>query len=236
LRATDETKRGGKVHVKGNEHCVEPNGNAEFTVRSDPVFLGALVALEDGSFDRTYTLPHAVPCGNHSLVMDADGRSTTISRPLVVTCAASAAGSVGDPAGSVGDAAGSVGDDGTRVLGSTIANSSRGNGILPRTGADLFRLLLWALILLAFGTLLVMSTWRWSQRFAPVRALGKRFVPTRSGPLAALPAPEVPFVDTSRFVPYRSAPERTYPSRSGGRGRRTSGTTWDTAPKNESPS
>jgi hypothetical protein len=63
----------------------------------------------------------------------------------------------------------------------------------------LLKLLLWAVVLVGLGTLLLASTWKWSQNLAPVRAVNSRF--HRGGRRGA---GEIARLDTSGFVPVQT--------------------------------
>lgn len=178
--------------MKGQKRCAAPNGTVRVTINSDPVVMPSFQALEDGSFSHDYCLPSSVTPGNHTVVVDIDGRENEISRPLTV--------GPNDAAACDGTRAAETSGGGTTVLGTSERNPGAGGGILPRTGGDLLRLLLYALVLVLFGSTLVLAARRRGLRFADLAL----FRSQRARAIAALPPPEVPFVDTSRFVPYRS--------------------------------
>lgn len=159
----------GELFLQGRAGCAAPHGDVSFTVESDPVVLGSTQAFEDGSYRATFTLPAAVQPGDHTVIADVEGRGE-VRQPLVVI------------------------DASTRVGGVSQANEGSG-GLLPRTGAGIAVLVLWAVAMLGLGTALVLAARR---RFALAGA------PGRARTVLALPAPEVPRIDTSRFVPYRS--------------------------------
>ena len=210
----------GKLRVAAVEGCCQSFARVDVYMESERVFLGTVRATEDGSYAGEFTLPSSIKAGQHHIIADIEG--------------------CGELRGAI-----EVLQEGATVLGTSTVNSSRsseagGGGILPRTGGDVLRVILWALILVAFGTLLIVG----ARRFAPARVQAGR---AGRGVVAALPPPEVPFVDTSRFVPYRSAPgqriagsgrstrtPRARPAPTTQRTRTTSA--WDRAPKNESPS
>jgi hypothetical protein len=213
-------QEGGSLRVGSLQGCCQPFARIDVYIESERVFLGTVRATEDGSYFGAFKLPSSIKAGQHHVVADIEGCGELRGAVLVVA-------------------------EGATVLGTSTSNTTRGSdaggsGILPRTGSDFFRVILWALILIALGTLLILA----ARRFAPAHAHGGR-VRVR-GAVAALPPPEVPFVDTSRFVPYRSAPgqrivgagpdrtPRARPTPTTQRARTTSA--WDRAPKNESPS
>lgn len=80
------------------------------------------------------------------------------------------------------------------------ASSSRGGAFLS----------LWLLILFGIATMLVLGARRRARWFQPIRAMGAR-LRGRDARAPALPAPDVPFIDTSHFVPVgkQARPERT---------------------------
>lgn len=186
------------LRVAAISGCCEAGARVDVYVESDRVFLGTVRANDDGSYFGEFTLPASIKQGRHTLIADIEG--------------------CGEFRGAL-----EVLGEGASVLGTSTRNTSgAGGGILPRTGGDFLKILLWALILIAFGAALIVLT----RRFAPARA----GVPGARRDIPALPPPEVPFVDTSRFVPYRSAPGERQASRRG----RTA-PVWDRAQKNAPP-
>jgi hypothetical protein len=219
----------GTLFVASFEGCCEAFARVDVFMESERVFLGTVHAKEDGSYLGSFTLPSSIKAGRHNVVADIEG--------------------CGELKGAI-----EVVDAGVSVLGTSTRNTSgssdaSGSAVLPRTGSDFLRILVWALIFIAAGTLLIVVTRRFRPEAVPAgRTRGR-------GAVAALPPPEVPFVDTSRFVPYRSAPgqglagggrrNRTTQARSRTdvgpasttqRARTTSAWDRDRAPKNESPS
>ncbi|MGH2760909.1 MAG: hypothetical protein ACRDKJ_15270, partial [Actinomycetota bacterium] len=77
-----------------------------------------------------------------------------------------------------------------------------GGGVLPKTGAGILMLILWAIALIAAGTALVFAARRGGLRIQPLRVVSTRFRRRSATPLA-LPPPDVPFIDTAGFVPVR---------------------------------
>lgn len=194
LTTTRATQHEGPLRVKGQKRCAAPNGTVRVTINSDPVVMPSFQALEDGSFSHDYCLPASVTPGDHTVVVDIVGRENEITRSLTV--------SQNDATACEGTRAADTGaGGGTSVLGTSERNpAAGGGGILPRTGGDLLRLLLYALVLVLFGSTLVVAARRRGLRLADLPL----FRGSRTRAIAALPPPEVPFVDTSRFVPYRS--------------------------------
>jgi hypothetical protein len=211
----------GALRVGAVSGCCQSFARVDVYMESERVFLGTVRANEDGSYFGVFKVPSSIKAGQHHIVADIEGCGE-LRAPIEVLGA------------------------GATVLGTSTRNTSSssdasGSGVLPRTGNDFMRVILWALILIAAGTMLIVTT----RRFAPAHAhVGRR---RARGAVAALPPPEVPFIDTSRFVPYREAPgqrivgtgqatrtPRARPAPTTGRAQTTSA--WDRAPKNESPS
>jgi hypothetical protein len=231
----------GAIKVGGVKGCFVDGSRVDVYVESTRRFLGTVHAAEDGSFLGDYKLPSSIKAGSHHIVVAVEKRGEFRGPLLVLPRGATGAG----------DGAGT----GASVLGSSVRNTSGGGGgILPRTGADLFRLVMWALILIGLGTLLVLATMRVSEKLAPARTSSRRTRSRRA--VAALPPPEVPFVDTSRFVPYRPGTQRSASTRLATRTtrsapqtssrssapapsvrtKRTASREWPRTPRSESPS
>jgi hypothetical protein len=214
----------GDMRVAAVAGCCEANSRIDVFIESERRFLGTVYASEDGSYFGQFTIPAAIKPGMHHIVADIEGCGE-FRGALEVLARGSGAGDGG----------------GTSGLGSTVRNSAAGDGgILPRTGGELFRLAMWALILIGLGTLLILGTKRLTELLAPAGVLARRSRSRHT--MAALPPAEVPFVDTSRFVPYRSGLEERTIERSSSTGatresRRTPravGSAWTRPPKNES--
>ncbi len=204
----------GALRVAGLKGCVPPFGDVGISVESTPVFLGTIRANQDGSYFGVLRLTSSIEAGQHHVVGDIEQRGE-LRRALQVLDSGAAT-----------------------VLGTSVRNASLtstgsgGGGVLPRTGGDILKVLLWALILVGFGTLLIVAT----RRLAPAGASHTGRVRERR-PVAALPLPEVPFIDTSRFVPSRSAPGRRAASGSAHSAHGAPATSaWDRAPRSDSPS
>jgi hypothetical protein len=198
-----------QLEVEGGQGCAPSNGDITVTVFSDPVVLGTFQAFEDGSFHKIFCLPPAVEPGSHNVQVNIEDRGVR-SRPLIVDS---------DNAELCGPG------DGTVVAGTSETNDGSGGGTLPRTGAGILLLLLWAVVLLGLGTVLVMTAWRYRARLTPAY-VRTRLERRSHAPVLALPAPEIPRIDTSRFVPYRSRVERAEPPAQPG----PTLTEWDAAP------
>ena len=210
----------GDLTVAAVEGCCESHSRIDVFIESERRFLGTVYASEDGSYLGVFTLPASIKPGLHHVVAEIEGCGE-FRGALQVLAKGTGAGA----------------GDGTSVLGTSLRNDATGSGggILPRTGGELFRLMMWALILIGVGTLIVVATRRLGERLSPVRTLRRRPRARRS--IAALPPPEVPFVDTSRFVPYRSGAERRTLTRSSARTRTGVGSSErNRAPKSGSPS
>jgi hypothetical protein len=251
----------GDLRVAAIQGCCDANSRVDVYIESVRTFLGTVHAAEDGSYLGVFTLPASIGPGLHHIIANIEGCGELRGELQVLAAdtgsddagGGTGGGGGGDPGGGGGSGpggggpgggggsgpggggGGSSGDgvpgglgDGTTVLGTTVENT--GGGILPRTGGDLLRLLLWAIVLVAFGALTVLATKRLRRRFVPAFAGGG---PRGQRPIAALPPPEVPFVDTSRFVPYlsRGESERRTGTRSSSRAQGAAGSLWTRAPK-----
>ena len=219
----------GTLFVASFEGCCEAFARIDVFMESERVFLGTVHAKEDGSYLGRFTLPSSITPGRHNLVADIEGCGELKGAIEVVKAGASVLG--------------------TSTRNTSASSGASGSAVLPRTGSDFLRILVWALIFIAAGTLLIVVTRRFGPSAEPAgRTRGR-------GAVAALPPPEVPVVDTSRFVPYRSAPgqglagggrrnrtTQARPRTDGGpasttqRARTTSAWDKDRAPKNESQS
>jgi hypothetical protein len=90
--ATMTTTVEGSVQITGANWM--PGAPVDVAVHSDPVHLGTLVADATGRIDGTFTLPAAVPAGDHLVVLSGtatNGQPATIELVLGVTEAAPAA-------------------------------------------------------------------------------------------------------------------------------------------------
>ena len=197
----------GDVEMRGGEGCAEPFGDVDFYAESARVFIGATTAAEDGSYRAVRTLPASVMPGEHEIVADIEGRGE-LRRDITVLPIGSDV--QGGPVGGTDDTDG---------------------GVLPRTGAGILLLILFALALIGLGSLLAASAWRYRYQLAPVRVFGARFGRKTRRPLA-LPAPGLQFIDTSRFVPTNT---RTTPKPESAHIESNSATLteWDVAQRNE---
>lgn len=227
----------GDFRVAAVSGCCERGARVDVYMESERVYLGTVFAAEDGSYQATFRLPVSIRAGVHHVIADIQGCGE-LRREIQVLGADAAGSNPGgsNPGGSVPD--GSVpdgvsaleGTSPTTVLGTNFTNAD-GGGILPRTGGDLLRLLLWALVLVLFGTVLVVSARRRGLRYLWLRVRGHRHV--RRSDVLALPPAEVPVVDTSRFMPYRSRIDDRGASHQDSA--RTTMTGWDEA-RSDSPS
>jgi hypothetical protein len=233
----------GGLRASGGQSCAEPFSKIDVSIGSARTYLATAYAAEDGSYVAKATLPASITPGTHQVVANIEGRGELLRAVQVTRHGAPAAPPTATPAAAVAQTpssgatnAGSA-REGTRVLASTVTDP--GSGLRPKTGRDLVVMLMWALILVVFAAVLVRTTRTGARRYGSVRAFGRRFGRTPHVP-AALPPPEVPFIDTSRFVPYRS---RTGPGPSSRDVRRSAppahGSTsspWDAPQQSESPS
>jgi hypothetical protein len=200
------------ISVEGASGCAEAFGEISATVFSDPVRMETFTALEDGSFQGVFCLPAVVESGDHEVEVSIEGRGV-LTRDLRVL---------------EGDGQTCGPGDGTVVAGISQANTGSGDA-LPRTGAGVLILVMWALVLVGLGTVLVASAWRYRARLVPLRAF-------RTNRRLGNADPPVPFVDTSRFTPYRSRVARgDRAARRDARGKSEPPTEWDAAHRSERP-
>jgi hypothetical protein len=218
----------GDVRVASLSGCCDALAKVDIYMETTRVYLGTVYAAEDGSYSAQFTLPSSIKAGTHTIIADIEGCGELKRTVQVLGSGASVLGTT------VRNTAGASGTGGLTASG----------GILPRTGRDLLLWLVWAIVLIAFGIILVVAAWRWSQRYDRFRKLGRRVERARGG-VPALPPPQVPFVDTSRFVPYGSRTGSRAGRSNVGRPRRTSPpvgrtgsntTEWAAEPKNDSKS
>lgn len=227
----------GDFRVAAVSGCCERGARVDVYMESERVYLGTVFAAEDGSYQGTFKLPASIKAGTHHVIADIQGCGE-LRRAIEVLGAAETIGSNpggSDPGATVPDGSSPAGvsaPDGTSpttVLGTNFRNTADGGaGILPLTGGDLLRLLLWGVVLVLLGTVLLTARKR-GLRYVWLRARGHR--PIRPSEVLALPPPEVPFIDTSRFVPYRSRVREREASHDGASGTTMAG--WD-APRNDS--
>lgn len=200
----------GQLRVAAVQGCCESNARVDIYMESERILLGTVRANDEGSYFGQFTVPASIEPGVHHLIADIEGCGEFRAAIEVL-----------DP-------------NGVRVLGTSTRNTSgssdnSGSGVLPATGQDVMRILLLALLLIASGSLLIVLM----RRFSPAYGVGVR----SGGAVAALPPPEVPFIDTSRFQPYRSAPGQRLTVRDEQPARRPRATSaWDRTRKRGSES
>lgn len=96
---------GGSVFVPGGDITVSGNGFGAGTpvngiMRSDPVFLGTLVADTAGVVSGTFTVPADAPVGDHHIDLrgtDPSGNPRVLSYAITVAAAPPAADDTGAP-------------------------------------------------------------------------------------------------------------------------------------------
>ncbi len=91
---------GDVVDVSGAGYL--PRSTVTVVVYSTPTVLDGLVTKADGSFDTDVTLPADLPEGAHTLVatgVDPDGRTWTLTQPIIAGKAAAAGGPAASVAG-----------------------------------------------------------------------------------------------------------------------------------------
>lgn len=167
----------GRAQVVGGEGCAASNGRVQVYGSPGRVLLAGFDAFEDGSYrSPVFTLPADMRPGDQRLIVVAEGRPE-IARPIVI------AGAPGAPTAAPSPR--------QNVSGAVRASEVR----FPRTPAGIAFLVVWGLALLILGSLVAIHGWRWVRQLGPFRNVRSK---RRRRPLP-LPAPEIPFVDTSEF-------------------------------------
>lgn len=164
----------GRLGAEGAQGCALANERVRLVVRSHPILLGQTIASEDGSYRvEAGGLPPHIVVGDHIVRGEfGDGRAV-VQRPITVVSSFAQAVATRRPA--------------------TTAT-------LPRTGAGIAILMLAALVLIGFGTTLVVFAYRWLRRRTTAR---------RRDPNIPLPAPALPpRVDTTSFSEQRRADQQ----------------------------
>ncbi len=182
-----------RIQVNGNNHGpnnIPPGASGQVSGLdncADPNEIGVQLFVEDGGGNRTLL-------STFNAGADGSYTSTAFSYPaaegdynlVVVTQDGEVVRpiNVGTPGGG----------------GGPPASASRGGAFLS----------MWMLLLLAIATMLVLSARRKVPWLHPMRAMGARLRGRDAHP-PALPAPDVPFLDTSHFVPQgmRARPEKS---------------------------
>ncbi len=185
----------GTIRVAGEAGCASATGTVEIDAQSHRFNLGRVTPNADGSYrSGLLRLPAHMRPGPHRIMPTVPGRGLFVCPILVVADPAAAnLGGVPNPAG--GGGGGGL---------NTTGGGGGGGGILPKTGSGILALVMWALALLGIGTGLVFAARRdtVTVRLQPRRLFSLRFR-SRGRSIPALPAPDVPFMDTAGFVPVR---------------------------------
>jgi hypothetical protein len=177
------------IRLIGAEGCGDSNAEVEFNVESVRTFIGRTFTAEDGSYRAEIDLPAAILPGDHMVFAAIEGRAGEEDAPLEVL----GADVLGEDEDNDGGGSGNQGQ-------------ASGGGVLPRTGAGILLLILWAIVLIGGGTLLARAAWKYRMRFAPVAAMHRR---NQQREMDSIQGPDLPVLDTSRFVPQRTqAPPR----------------------------
>lgn len=192
---------GGAIRVQGEAGCVTPGSTVEVWAQSHLILIHpGFLANADGSYrSPVITLPLHLDVGLHNIIPTFVADNQRFFCPIRIFGGGGGGGLV-DPTGG-GAVANPTRGGGGGGLGNT---NGGGGGILPKTGAGLLMLVLWAIALIAVGTALALAARRRIARLQPVRLVGSRWRSRSNGP-AALPPPDVPFMDTTGFVPTRPA-------------------------------
>ena len=122
----------GTITISGPAGCAQDGETIDLSVASDPVSLGSATANSDGSYSLSATLPASITPGQHEITADfGPGRAQLVQPILVVTSF---------PTGA--------------AAGANTGPTSNGAN-LPKTGADIARLVMWAMVLLVVGAGLI---------------------------------------------------------------------------------
>lgn len=183
----------GTIQIEGGANCAEANGLVAVDAQSHRFNLHpGFRARPDGSYTSPLlTLPAHMRPGPHRLIAVVENRGEVVLPILVVGPGADMTGGGGGGGGGA-----------LRTVSGRGGGGGGGGGALPKTGAGIAMLILWALALIALGTALVYATKRGRIRLQPLRVVSSRLKRRDTGPLA-LPAPDVPYIDTTGFVPTR---------------------------------
>jgi hypothetical protein len=134
--STSTAKPGDKVQIAGNGFTKDVS--LAVTFQSTPVALGTVVADANGAFATTVTIPASAEPGAHHIVVtgaNATGGTRAVRFPITVTSATGV-----DP-GTSGSTTSAGSSSGTDVAGAS----------LPRTGLDIMKVLVVALLFVLFG-------------------------------------------------------------------------------------
>jgi len=131
--------QGQSVDANGTGGCFTPGEQVTGQIESDPVVVFRVNANSQGGYSANFTVPASISPGTHTFRVTGGTSGRQYARPIVVQGAA-------------------AGGQGT------------GGGVgLPRTGADVLALALWALLAIGGGTFLIAATWK-RYRLAHVEA------------------------------------------------------------------
>ncbi len=175
--------QGGSFRVIGGAGCATPNGTVRIDTDSDRfTFANATFrARADGSYrSLLLALPVHLALGAHRIITFAQGGGEYVSPILIFESEVNVAAPAEDTSG--------VGD------GLKITTTTTKSG-----GASL----VWALALLAAATALVLEARKRGRRLHAIRSPGIRLGRRRPATPLALPAPDIPHIDTRGFVPMR---------------------------------
>ena len=181
------TEGGSEIEVDGQSHRI--NLHPGFAANADGSFLSPVIRLS----------PHMTP-GPHQIIPVFTVGNVEFFCPILIVDASTTGG--GGGGGAVTNARDTTNGGG---------GGGGGGGVLPRTGTGIIMLILWALALVGLGTALVFAARRGGLRAQPLRVVGARFRKRGDQP-PALPAPDVPYIDTTGFVPVRPQRASVEPS------------------------
>lgn len=197
----------GVFRIEGGPGCANPGSQGHVDGQSHRfTFTGSnFVAAADGSYaSPTLRLPAHMTAGPHSLFsVFPEGE---VMLPILVV-SSGGSGDTNDP--DTNNTTGSpTGSNQSLGGGGGLATTAKraaggGGGILPKTGAGILTLILWAIALIAVGTWLVIAARR-RLEWHRLQAGGSRSRSHDPYP-RALPMPEVPFFDTRGYSHVRPA-------------------------------
>jgi LPXTG-motif cell wall-anchored protein len=184
----------GSFSVSGGPGCGSGTGGHVDGQSHRFTFAGSNFAVNaDGSFGSpTLTLPSHMGPGPHRLFTVFNDGSEVVLPILVVGANETTGG--GDTNNDTTGGGGGLASAANRT------NGGGGGGLLPKTGGNILMLVLWAIALIAAGTALVLAARKRGFGWQPLRIAGRA---RERDIVRALPAPEIPFLDTTGFVPIR---------------------------------
>ncbi|HYZ91630.1 MAG TPA: LPXTG cell wall anchor domain-containing protein [Actinomycetota bacterium] len=187
---------GGTFSISGGPGCGSGTAGHIDGQSHRFTFAGSNFAVNaNGSFSSpSLTLPSHMGPGPHRLFTVFNDNSEVVLPILVVGSDTTGGGNENTNSSPTGGGGGGLTSAANRTSG-----GGGGGGLLPRTGSSILMLILWAMALIATGTALVFAARKRGFEWQPLRIRGRR--PQKRDVVRALPAPDIPFIDTTGFVP-----------------------------------